>query len=177
MQITLVLASIVLTFLVWNYSGRWRTRNLALLSILAGSILFLAACSPGPVQIIEQIDIIMSGLIPIVAAAASVLLPQEAAAIEAGATLVQGGLKALGDLVAQYNAAPTDSAFQQVTAAFSDIQKNLKELEDAAQVKDAATRTKINAVVQGASQSLALLEASLTAKSQQKILTASAATN
>lgn len=170
----IVSLTILVVAALWFYPRGNRTQRLLFFSLVWMTVLGMAACSPSEVQMIDQVSIIISGLIPIVAAMGSALLPAEAAAINVGATALEAVIKELSNLVAEYNSNPTETGLQAVTAAFSDIQKNLDALETAAQVKDNASRLKINAIISGAAQSLALIEASLTAKSGTKIATAAA---
>jgi hypothetical protein len=138
-------------------------KTLILLGCVLSLVLFSCSCTLNPAQVVSEIATIIGGLIPIIAAAGSVLLPGEAAAINAGVAIVTAGLKALENLVSGYHASPSDAALAKVTAAFADVQANLTELEAAARVQDPATQRKLLAIVSAATQSLAALESSMAA--------------
>jgi len=155
--------SAILTLIVWKLSKEHRTRNLAWLAILGYVGIIATSCAVNPAQVVTEIATIISGIIPIVGAAASVIDPAASAEINAGVTLITGGLAALEKLVSGYQHNPSDTALQEIQAAFTDVQNNLTQLESAAQIKDPTTQKKIAAIIQSAVLSLAALESSITA--------------
>lgn len=140
-----------------------RTMKWFLLGCMVSACLALCACSPATSNVVGEIGQIVLGIIPIAAASASVLLPGEAAAITAGATLAGNGINEVKQLVHDYHANPSDAALAKLTAGTNDVHVNLRQLMAAAQVKDYATQTKLTAIVNAAQQSLAAVEASINA--------------
>lgn len=135
-----------------------KLRKILFLASIVWLCLFMAGCSENAPQILTQVETIIAGLLPIIGAAAAALLPAEAAALSSGVALVTAGLKALQRTVKSYQANPTDTTLQKVSDAFAAVQANLNDLEQAAQVKDAATQKKIGSIVTAVNLSLASLE-------------------
>ena len=123
----------------------------------------LCACTPATATVVGEIETIVLGIIPIAASAAAVLLPGEAAAVTAGATIAANGIKAIQGLVASYHANPSDGTLGEVTAAMTDVQGQLSQLLSAAQVKDPVIQQKLTAIVNAATTSLAAIESTLNA--------------
>ena len=140
-----------------------RTIRWFLIGCAISACLFLCACNPATATVVGEIETILLGIIPIVAGAASVLLPAEGPVITAAATLAANAVKAVKTLVAGYHANPTDTTLAQVTAAMNDAHDNLAQLMAAAQVKDPTTAAKLTAIVNAATASLAAVEATLNA--------------
>lgn len=136
-------------------------RIVLLLVCLCLVVLSCCACSANETGAIETLIGVIAGIVGIATTAADVLLPTEITVITSASTLVQNGLKTLLTLVQNYKSNPTDTALQQVQAAFNDLQSNMTALESAAQVKDPATAAKLGAVVTASSQTLAVIEAAL----------------
>ena len=157
----IALCSLFATLIVWRFShtGR-RPMNLVLLSLVIFAILSATGCT-NAVQVINSIITAVSGLIPIAAAAGDLILPAEAAAVNEGAALVQSGLKALTNLINGYHANPSDTTLAKVTAAFTDVQNNLAQLEAAAKISDPILQRKIQGTVTAATASLAVIEATI----------------
>jgi hypothetical protein len=106
----------------------------------------------------------IEGILPLVAGTASLLLPADATLISTAQGLVAQGLAALEKLLQQYQANPNDKTLAALTDGFNDVHDNLKQLLQAAQVKNNATAAKITLIVNDAQQSLATMESALTAK-------------
>ncbi len=126
-------------------------------------VLMACGCTAASATVVGEIEQILLGIIPIASAAASVLLPGEASAITAGATLAANAVNTVKTLVAGYHANPSDTTLAKVTAAMTDAQTNLAQLLASAQVKDPTTAAKLTAVVNAATSSLAAVEASINA--------------
>ena len=146
---------------------------------IATGILFMTGCAFTPnsaVQMISSVIIPMiEGIIPIAAAAASVLLPAESGLITEASTLTTSGLQALKKLIDQYEANPNDTTLAAVNNALNAVHDNLAQLMAAAQVKDAKTAMKLTWIVTAAVQSLATIESLLAAKHPQTVAAAKAA--
>jgi hypothetical protein len=136
------------------------------------AIVYLAysawACSFNITQAVDTLIPIINGLIPIAAAAASALLPAEAAAINAAVPLVTNGLKELNQAVDSYHANPSDTALQKVADVCSDVHSNLSGLLSAAQVKNPAVQAKVTSVVNLAAQTISAVESWLAQEHAQK---------
>lgn len=144
-----------------------------LIGLMFCGVLFLCACSSNEASIVNEIGTIITGILPIVTGVASVLLPGEAIAITAAATIASNGIKAVENLIHGYKAAPGAETLAQVQAGFTDAQANLAQLMAAAQVKDPTTQAKITAIVTAATQSLAAIESSMLAKHPATVASAS----
>ena len=142
------------------------------LVLICFSVVFLCACSPSEGELINELIPVIGGIVAIAVSAFSAIDPPLAIPVTAAGTLIQNGLKALANLVSGYQSNPTDSGLEQVVAGFTDVHNNLTSLLAAAQVKDPATQAKITAGVTAATQSLALLEASIVGKHPQTVATA-----
>ena len=164
-----VLAILFLVSIVMFLSTpQTRARNLVLLG-LGCYVLFSAfACAFNATQAIDTLVPIIDGLVPLVAAAASLLLPAEATAINAAVPIVVNGLNELKSCVDQYNATPNATTLAKVSSVATVVQGNIADLEAAGQVKDPATKAKIGAIVTLAKQTVAAIESWI----QQKNATA-----
>ncbi len=154
-----------------------RNRKIMLLVSVLYLCVFMVGCgglAAGAGNVINEIAVIVGGLIPVAAAFGDVLLPTEAVAINAGATLAQKGIKALEGVIADYKANPSDTTLQKVTAAMTDVQSNLLQLEQAAAVKDPVAQAKVTAIVNAAQQSLAAVESSIAANHPKVVAAAQA---
>jgi len=141
-----------------------RRGHIVLLCLIMLEVIFLSGCAINPAQVVNEIGVIIAGILPIVAAAGAILFPGEAAAITAAQGLVAAGVAALEKLVNDYQANPSDTTLAKVTAAMADLQANLTSLEQAAAIKNAGLQKKLLAIITGAYQSLALVEAQMQAK-------------
>jgi len=152
-----------------------RTRSVILLGLTLLGVLMLTGCSANPTQVVAQLIPVIAGLLPIVAGAAAALAPGEAAAVTTAQGLVSTALKALQDVLKEYESNPNDTTLAKVTSAFAAAHDNLAELLKAAAVKDVKTATKITAIVNGAVSTLAMLEANVLQKHPQTVAAAQAA--
>lgn len=128
-------------------------------------VMFCSACGQlNPAVVVDNVITIFAGLLPLVTAVASFVLPEDLKAIEAGAQLVQAGLEVVKNLVNDYHKNPSDGKLAAVQAAMTDVQNNLADLESAARIKDVATQRKVAAIIKATSLSLAALESTLIAE-------------
>jgi hypothetical protein len=73
--------------------------------------------------------------------------------------LIENGFAALAKTLDAFKASPTATNLQTVQAAFAAVNTNVAQLESAAQIKNAATKTTVTEVVQLLSQAVAEIAA------------------
>ena len=144
-----------------------------LLGLFISACLLTVACAQAN-AVLGEIESIVLGIIPIAAGLAGALLPAESALITAVATEAANGIKTLQKVQSDYKANPSDTTLAKVTAAVTDVQSNLAQLEAAAQVKDPASAAKITAIVNAAQLSLAAVESSINASHPATVAAAQA---
>src|SRR5208282_2740126 len=93
------------------------------------AVLFLCACNPNEVQMIQGLGPIIEGIAASVAAAGALLLPSEAAAINAANADLQTAVNAAEATLKSYEAAPGTSALTDALQALVAAQTNLAALE------------------------------------------------
>lgn len=140
---------------------------------IASACLLMCACSQVG-AVFTELENIVLGIIPIAAGLAGALLPAESALITSVATEAANAIKALQKVQASYQANPSDTTLAKVTAAITDVNQNLAQLMQAAQVKDPTTAAKITAIVQAAQLSLAAVESSINATHASTVAAAQA---
>ncbi len=113
----------------------------AILGVLLASVMVWQACViPAWVNTAEQ-DAEVA--VPIAASLVDVIDPPLAPVV----TLVEDGFSALVKTLDAYKASPTATNLQAVEAAFEAVNGNVQQLENAAQIKNAATQTTVTSVV------------------------------
>ncbi len=113
-----------------------------LMATLLFCALTIAACTvPAWVNTVEADAQIA---VPIAASLVDVIDPSLAPLV----TLIETGFSALTKTLDTFKAAPTSSNLQAVQAAFNAVNANVAQLENAAQIKNTATRTTVTEVVQ-----------------------------
>jgi hypothetical protein len=130
-----------------------------LLAALLVCTLALAACTvPAWVNTAESDAEIAA---PIAASLIDVIDPALAPLV----TLIENGFSALVKTLDAYKAAPTASNLQAVQSAFNAVNSNVAQLESAAQIKNAATKTTVTEIVQLLSQAVTEIAALVPANS------------
>jgi len=129
-----------------------KLRNCVMATVLASAI-WLGACTvPAWVNAAESDAAVAA---PIAASLIEVIDPSLAPVV----TLIETGFNALAKTLDTYKASPTATNLQAVQAAFAAVNANVAQLEAAAQIKNAATATKVTAIVQLLAQAVTEISA------------------
>lgn len=142
----------------------------ALLGGLCSLVVLLVACTAGNASVLDQIVLVVVGLLPVAGAIAGGLLPAESALIQSVQLGAVAALKVASKELEAYEANPTENAFTGLQKTFADANAQLQVLLKAAQVKNPDSAARITAIVEGAIQGLTLLEASIGAKHADPII-------
>jgi hypothetical protein len=124
-----------------------KLRNIGLAVTLVAALAFAACTVPAWVNTVEADAEVAA---PIAASLIDVVDPSLAPLV----TLVENGFTALTKTLDAYKASPTATNLQAVQAAFTAVNSNVAQLESAAQIKNAATKTTVTEVVQLLSQAV-----------------------
>ena len=118
-----------------------KSRTVIFTGLLAIALVTLACTVPAWVSAVESDAEVAA---PIAASLIDVIDPALAPVV----TLVENGFNALVKTLDAYKASPTATNLQAVQSAFEAVNTNMAQLETAAQIKNAATKTTVSAVVQ-----------------------------
>jgi hypothetical protein len=130
--------------------------------ILLASVLGISACTiPAWVNTVGS-DAEVA--VPIAASLIGVIDPALAPLVSA----IKAGFDALTKTLDGFKSAPTDSNLQAVQSAFAAVNSNVAELESAAHIKNAATKTTVTAVVQLLTQVITEIAAQVPASVNSK---------
>jgi methyl-accepting chemotaxis protein len=170
-----ILVMLALTWVVWRYScPTRRARNLFTLGVITWLAWLGFGCPINAMSAVQGLLPIIAGIIPMLAAMADLVLPQDAALIEAAANLAQTGLNDLINALKSYNAAPSDSTLGKLVAAFNSVHDQLTQLVNTVAGKNATLAAKITGIVNGAISILASVEAQIHTDHPAKVAEAQA---
>ncbi len=149
-------------------------RKLLSLGLIILGVTTLAACGVNPASVVDQVYLVVAGILPIIGGLVGVLLPNEVGAITSATNMTLAALNALKQLVDDYHSSPTGSKLANVQAAFADVRQNLAQLEAAARVRDLTTQKRLLAIVTAVTQSLAALESAMAADHAKAVVASQA---
>jgi hypothetical protein len=134
-----------------------KTRTMILAGILALALGGLACTIPAWVNTVESDAEVAA---PIAASLIDVIDPSLAPVV----TLIETGFNALVKTLDTYKASPTATHLQAVQSAFEAVNKNVAQLESAAQLKSPTSQATVTAVVQLLTQAVTEIAALVPAK-------------
>lgn len=118
-----------------------KTRTVVLTGLLAIALVTLACTMPAWVNTVESDAEVAA---PIAASLIDVIDPALAPVV----TLIVDSFNALVKTLDTYKASPSATNLQAVESAFEAVDANVKQLESAAQIKNATTQATVTAIVQ-----------------------------